>query len=139
VFPTDDANIEPEQLEYIKNVAPMMIGKLNRVEVRGHCLRRPLPQASPYSDHWQLCYARCQAVKTQLETLGIERERIRLSQAEGNEPLALNLTPEDASSLVFATDHSQLYMGLLPPKSDEGYDTEATVGVPLTKVLGVVK
>jgi hypothetical protein len=30
-------------------------------------------------------------------------------------------------------------MGLLPPKSDEGYDTEATVGVPLTKVLGVVK
>jgi hypothetical protein len=60
-------------------------------------------------------------------------------KSEGSTLLALNLTPEDASSLVFATDHSQLYMGLLPPKSDEGYDTEATVGVPLTKVLGVVK
>jgi chemotaxis protein MotB len=120
VFPSDDATIAPTQLEYIKNFAPMMIGKLNRVEVRGHCLRRPLPQGSPYSDHWQLCYARCQAVKKELQSLGIERERIRLSQAEGNEPLALNLTPEELSL------NSRVDVILLPDLADLAWDRPQT-------------
>jgi hypothetical protein len=34
-------------------------------------------------------------VKKQLEALGIEPQRIRLSQAEGNEPLAINLGQEE--------------------------------------------
>jgi hypothetical protein len=42
-----------------------------------------------------MCFARCQRVREELQTLGIEPERIRLSQAEGNEPLAANLTPEE--------------------------------------------
>jgi chemotaxis protein MotB len=124
VFPTDDANIEPAQLEYIKNFAPMMVGKLNRVEVRGHCLRRPLPQGSPYTDHWQLCYARCQAVKKELEALGIERERIRLSQAEGNEPLALNLSPEELSL------NSRVDVILLPDLADLAWDRPQTAKPP---------
>ncbi len=124
VFPADDATIEPAQLEYIKNFAPMMIGKLNRVEVRGHCLRRPLPQGSPYSDHWQLCYARCQAVKKELQSLGIERERIRLSQAEGNEPLALNLTPEELSL------NSRVDVILLPDLADLAWDRPQTEKPP---------
>jgi chemotaxis protein MotB len=89
------ASIANDQAEVIAGFAPMMIGKLNRIEVRGHCVRRPLPGDSPYSDHWQLCYARCQAVKAALESYGIEPARIRLSQAEGNEPLALNLSDEE--------------------------------------------
>jgi chemotaxis protein MotB len=95
LFPVDDATLGASEIESIKDFAPMMVGKLNRVEVRGHCLRRPLPEGSPFSDHWQLCYARCQAVKKELEARGIAPERIRLSQAEGNEPLALNLSEEE--------------------------------------------
>ena len=95
LFPVDDATLEASEIESIKGFAPMMVGKLNRVEVRGHCLRRPLPEGSPFGDHWQLCYARCQAVKKELEARGIAPERIRLSQAEGNEPLALNLSEEE--------------------------------------------
>jgi chemotaxis protein MotB len=95
LFPVDDATLKASETESIKNFAPMMVGKLNRVEVRGHCLRRPLPEESPFKDHWQLCYARCQAVKKELEARGIAPERIRLSQAEGNEPLALNLSEEE--------------------------------------------
>ena len=124
VFPSDDATIEPAQLDYIKNFAPMMIGKLNRVEVRGHCLRRPLPQGSPFSDHWQLCYARCQAVKKELEALGIERERIRLSQAEGNEPLALNLSPEELAL------NSRVDVILLPDLADLAWDRPQTEKTP---------
>jgi chemotaxis protein MotB len=95
LFPVDEATLEPSMIESFKDFAPMMKGKLNRIEVRGHCLRRPLPKGSPFADHWQLCYARCLAVKKELEAQGIEPERIRLSQAEGNEPLAMNLADEE--------------------------------------------
>src|SRR5215211_2809381 len=44
LFPADDATVEPGQLDSIKDFAPMMVGKLNRIEVRGHCIRRPLPK-----------------------------------------------------------------------------------------------
>jgi len=58
----------------------------------------------------------------------------------GDTIMALDLTPDDATSLVFATGHAQLYLGLLPPENgEEGYDSEAVYGVPLLKVLGVAK
>src|SRR5204863_1683170 len=66
-----------------------------KIEVRGHSSRRPLPPGSEFIDHWQLSYQRCQIVMEQLEKLGIPRERIRLSQAAGYEPLA---TPDEQLS-----------------------------------------
>lgn len=95
LFPEGLAELEPEQLALVKDFAPMMSGKLNRIEVRAHCIRSPLPPDSPFRDHWDMCFARCQRVRQQLQDLGIEPERIRLSQAEGNEPLAANLTPDE--------------------------------------------
>jgi chemotaxis protein MotB len=95
LFPDGSADLEAEQLEAIRAFAPLMTGKLNRIEVRSHCIRSPLPTNSAFSDHWAMCFARCQRVREELQRLGIEPERIRLSQAEGNEPLAQNLTPEE--------------------------------------------
>ena len=95
LFPDGLAELEPEQLKAIQEFAPMMAGKLNRIEIRSHCIRSPLPSNSPFSDHWDMCFARCQRVREELQILGIEPERIRLSQAEGNEPLAVNLSPEE--------------------------------------------
>ena len=95
LFPDGLAELEPEQLAIVKDFAPMMSGKLNRIEVRAHCIRSPLPSNSPFHDHWDMCFARCQRVRQELQDLGIEPERIRLSQAEGNEPLAANLTPDE--------------------------------------------
>jgi chemotaxis protein MotB len=91
LFEVGAPQLEEGQQEMLKGIAASLAGKLNRVEIRSHCLRRPLPKESPYTDHWELCYAQCQVVKKELEALGIEPERIRLSQAEGNEPLALDL------------------------------------------------
>jgi Flp pilus assembly protein CpaB len=65
----------------------------------------------------------------------VEQETGR--RGSGQTSLALDLTPEDATDVVFATQVATLYMGLLPPKNDEGYDTGATIGVPLVKVVGV--
>jgi hypothetical protein len=56
---------------------------------------------------------------------------------DGATTMVLDLSPEDASLLVYATTKSQLYIGLLPPENEDGYDQGATVGVPLSKVVGV--
>jgi chemotaxis protein MotB len=94
-FPEGAAELDAAALQQIRSFAPTMVGKLNRVEIRAHCLSQPLPEDSPFKDRWDLCYARGRAVQNALETEGIDAERIRLSQAEANEPMAANLTNEE--------------------------------------------
>ena len=91
-FADDSIEIDAEAQRRLKELVPLLIGKPQKIEVRGHTSRRPLPAGGPYADHWQLSYQRCMAVMAELETLGIVRDRLRLSQAAGYEPLA---TPDD--------------------------------------------
>ena len=58
-------------------------------------------------------------------------------KTDGATTLTLDLLPEDASQLVFSATKAQLYLGLLPPENEDGYETEGTVGVPLDRVVGV--
>jgi chemotaxis protein MotB len=71
----------------LDKLIPGLVGKLNKIEVRGHTTRRPLSANSPYQNLWQLSYARCQAVMAYLEMHGIAADRLRLSQAAAFEPL----------------------------------------------------
>jgi chemotaxis protein MotB len=71
----------------LDKLIPGLVGKLNKIEVRGHTTRRPLSADSPHHNLWQLAYARCQAVLAYLETHGIAADRLRLSQAAAYEPL----------------------------------------------------
>jgi len=61
------------------------------------------------------------------------------SKASGASTFVLNLTPEDAQQLVFATGHSTLYLGLLPPDNEGGYPQPGTVGVPFARVIGLAR
>jgi chemotaxis protein MotB len=94
-FAEESIELDEEAIRRLKEITPLIVGKPQKIEIRGHSSRRPLPSDSPYSDHWQLSYQRCQVVMTELEKLGIPRERIRLSQAAGFEPLA---SPDDQLS-----------------------------------------
>jgi chemotaxis protein MotB len=87
-FADDSAELDPEAERRLKEIVPLLIGKPQKIEVRGHSSRRPLAAGGPFSDHWHLSYQRCQAVLSELEKLGIGHERLRLSQAAGFEPLA---------------------------------------------------
>jgi Flp pilus assembly protein CpaB len=59
-------------------------------------------------------------------------------QSEGNSSLVLDMLPEDAQGLVFAnTVATSLWLGLLPPENEDGYETPGTVGVPFTRIVGV--
>lgn len=87
-FAEESTELDGEATRRLAEIVPLLIGKPQKVEVRGHSSRRPLAADSPYDSHWKLCYERCLAVMTELERLGIPHERLRLSQAAGYEPLA---------------------------------------------------
>ena len=56
-------------------------GKPQRIEIRGHATHRPLPEGSPYHDHWDLAYARCRQTMDYLVAHGIAAQRVRLGVA----------------------------------------------------------
>jgi chemotaxis protein MotB len=91
-FAEDSAELDAAAIEAIRSFAPTIVGKLNRVDVRAHCQSKPLPEGSPFATRWDLCYARARAVQEELEKLGVEPERFRVSLAEANEPVADSLT-----------------------------------------------
>jgi chemotaxis protein MotB len=86
-FEESTAELSNEGKAQLDRLIPSLVGKLNKIEVRGHSTRRPLPADSPYRDLWQLCYARCLAVMQYFEDHGIEADRLRLSQSAASEPL----------------------------------------------------
>jgi chemotaxis protein MotB len=86
-FDETSAELSPQSLEQLKRLLPVLVGKQNRIEIRGHTTRRPLPSDSPYHDLWQLCYARSAETMKYLRDHGVEPERLRLSQAGAYEPV----------------------------------------------------
>jgi chemotaxis protein MotB len=94
LFDEQSAELSDAAKERLKSLAPLLAGKRNKIELRGHATRRPLPAGSPFQDAWHLSYARCQAVGKYLESQGIEPERIRLSQAGPFEPKTIRAEAE---------------------------------------------
>jgi chemotaxis protein MotB len=90
-FADNSAEIGDEEKAKLKNFIPMLLGKPNKIEVRGHTSRRPLPSGSSFHDAWDLSFARCLAVMKVLEEGGVELARIRLSQAGAYEPKTLRV------------------------------------------------
>ena len=86
LFAEDSADLADDQRDALRRLGEQFQGKLQKIEVRGHTTRRPLPAGSPFADHWQLAYARAHAVMRFLTEQGIDPRRLRLSVAAGNEP-----------------------------------------------------
>lgn len=57
----------------------------------------------------------------------------------GSSTFVLDLSPSDAANVVFAVDHSTLYMGLLPGTNENGYPQPGVIGAPYARVVGVDK
>jgi chemotaxis protein MotB len=87
-FPEGGSELAKEQRKQLEVTAEELSGKPQRIEVRGHTSRQPLPHGAPYRDNWDLAYARCRNTMRQLVALGIDARRIRLGVAADNEPPA---------------------------------------------------
>ena len=70
----------------LTDLTPLLIGKQNKIELRGHTARRSRLIDPQSYDSWKLSYDRCQAVMKFLVDHGIDIGRIRLSQAGPHEP-----------------------------------------------------
>ncbi|MGA2622022.1 MAG: flagellar motor protein MotB [Thermoguttaceae bacterium] len=101
VFSDTAGQLSPEAMRQLKNVIPALLGKRNKIEVRGHAPQAAPQAGSPSSDPWQLSYTRCLATMAFLEQEGVEPERIRLSQAGPFEPHRARDDPEDLSRNSF--------------------------------------
>ena len=86
VFDETSVDLDDTGKEQLRQFVALVLGKPNKIEIRGHTSRRRLPDDSPYKDAWALSYERCQQVLSYLEEAGVEPRRIRLSQAAGFEP-----------------------------------------------------
>lgn len=94
LFNEDAAALDERAQQQVKYLASLLVGKRNKIEIRGHTTRRPLPAGGPFKDPWQLSYARCQTVRDFLEAAGVEPDRMRLSQAAGYEPYSNHTEPQ---------------------------------------------
>jgi chemotaxis protein MotB len=86
-FDEGSAELPQAAQDRLAALLPALVGKRNKIEIRAHSTRRPLPEGGPFQDHWQLCYARSVATMEFLAAKGVEPERIRLSQSAAHEPL----------------------------------------------------
>jgi len=86
VFDETSVELDDFAKEQLRQFVALVVGKPNKIEIRGHTSRRRLPEDSPYKDSWQLSYERCQKVLQYVEDAGVEPRRVRLSQAAGFEP-----------------------------------------------------
>jgi chemotaxis protein MotB len=93
----DDFALDLRALEKQKlsELAVKIIGKPQKIEVRGHSSRRPIPPGLPFVDHYDLAFQRARLVRDYLvNELKIEPNRIRMIAAGSDEPLHFGIDPE---------------------------------------------
>lgn len=74
--------------------AETFTGQPQKIEIRGHSSLHPLPSDSPYTNHWELAYARGWNTFLYLtQEKNIDSERFRISVAGPHEPLHLGSDP----------------------------------------------
>lgn len=81
------AKIEPEADALITKLAPEVIGKSNKIEIRGHATNEPLPLDCGFKDAIDLGYARARAVRDRLVEEGVDPRAIRVASAGSYEPV----------------------------------------------------
>jgi len=77
-FEGDTLDLSGDNEQLLTDLARLLAGKGQTIEVRGHASRRPLDAGSPYRDAWDLAFARCRKTMELLAAAGIERSRMRL-------------------------------------------------------------
>jgi chemotaxis protein MotB len=86
--------------EELRKISRLLQGRTNKVSVRGHAASKTLPADSPFSDLWDLSYARAKTIKDFLvDECGLD-ERVMVVEARADtEPLeARAYTPEQQAA-----------------------------------------
>ena len=85
VFQDLGSELDDRAKRALDQILPALLGKIMKIEIRGHASGQSLPADSPYKNAWELSYARCTAVMKYLVEKGIDSRRFRLSQSGPND------------------------------------------------------
>jgi chemotaxis protein MotB len=92
-FDEDSAELPQSGKDVLDTIVPAIVGKPQKIEIRGHTSRKPVIKHTAIRDHWDLAYQRCHNTMQYLVQQGIEPERFRLTSAGAYEPLNNALAP----------------------------------------------
>jgi chemotaxis protein MotB len=93
-FREGEVALDEAQKAVLREQAPVLLGKPQKIEIRGHTSLRPAAPGEGYADNWDLGYQRCRSVRDfMVEALGIEPERLRLTTAGASEPVEIGADP----------------------------------------------
>lgn len=94
-FADFDVDLRAAEKQKLAELVPKIIGKPQKIEVRGHTGRRPLPPGTTYADHYELAYQRARHVREYLvQELGVEPNRLRIISAGADELIHSGIDPE---------------------------------------------
>lgn len=81
------AELEPAMDAMLARLAKELRGKQNKLEIRGHSTKEPLPVESQFKDGVDLAYARARRVADRLVEFGVDPKALRVSSAGPHEPV----------------------------------------------------
>ena len=81
------AEIEPAMDAVLQQLVEEIRGKRNKIEIRGHTTREPLPEGCGFRDQIELGYARARNVRDRLVELGADPRALRVVSVGPYEPL----------------------------------------------------
>jgi chemotaxis protein MotB len=93
-FRGEETALTEQQRAYLRSAAAVLLGKPQKIEIRGHTSLRPASPAAGIADNWDLAYRRCRSVYEVLtQDLKVESDRIRMSTAGASEPVEIGSDP----------------------------------------------
>jgi chemotaxis protein MotB len=98
LFPKGSADLLPGAHRVLSEVADMVRGYKNRLEVRGHASRNEVGAGSVHRDEWELSFKRAQAVADfMLRQGGIPEARLRITGCSYHDPAVESLFESEDS------------------------------------------
>jgi chemotaxis protein MotB len=112
-FAGNSVQLDARAQQTLGELVPVFLGKLNKIEIRGHTVENGAVDDKSTAEMWRLSYDRCQTVMQFLEAHGVKAKRIRLSQAGPFE----SAQPENDAQDSTKTARVEVY--LLPEYVDD--------------------
>ncbi len=94
-FEEGSDELSADAIQALENLKPSLVGLPHKIDIRGHVALQAAGTTTAEDQLWMLSYRRCMRVKKQLEKLGIEEARLRVSLPGPHEPLVMDANAED--------------------------------------------
>jgi chemotaxis protein MotB len=98
MFEKGTAKLTEEAEKDLLEIIEPIRGYRNKITVRGHTSRSPLPESSAFANHMDLSYARAAAVAAYMIEKDIDRDRVTIEACAGNEPVRLHAYDRESAA-----------------------------------------